>query len=167
MAFLAEELIEAYPEALILLNTRPVEKWLASMDNTAVTVLEWRQWPILSLLDPMIHAWFGFAIFFLKVMGLDPKRFYLGHYEAVRRAAPKERLLEWNPKDGWAPICERLGIEPPKEPFPHVNEGGDFVKYHVDLAKTAWGRVGFKMLTRGLPVVAGGLGVWMWYANKF
>ena len=43
------------------------------------------------------------------------------HNAAVRAGVPKERLLEWTPADGWEPICERLGVAVPAEPFPKVN----------------------------------------------
>lgn len=39
----------------------------------------------------------------------------------IRGLVPKERLLEWNVKDGWEPLCEFLGKPVPDEPFPHVN----------------------------------------------
>ena len=43
------------------------------------------------------------------------------HNASVRGTIPKERLLEWNAGDGWEPICERLGVEVPDEPFPKTN----------------------------------------------
>lgn len=39
---------------------------------------------------------------------------------------PSDRLIEWQPGDGWAPICERLGIDAPAEPFPHTNTTEEF-----------------------------------------
>ena len=42
------------------------------------------------------------------------------HNAAVRAGVPKERLLEWTTSDGWDPICERLGVACPGEPFPQV-----------------------------------------------
>ena len=44
------------------------------------------------------------------------------HNEAVRKAIPPERLLEWTPSDGWGPICKRLSLDIPNEPFPKTNE---------------------------------------------
>jgi hypothetical protein len=34
---------------------------------------------------------------------------------------PAERLLEWTVSDGWEPICARLGVAVPDEPFPPTN----------------------------------------------
>jgi hypothetical protein len=49
------------------------------------------------------------------------KAAFLAYNESVRQAAPADRLLEWQAGDGWEPICERLGMAVPDEPFPHVN----------------------------------------------
>ena len=39
---------------------------------------------------------------------------------------PAERLVEWRPGDGWAPLCAALGVPVPDEPFPHVNSAAEF-----------------------------------------
>lgn len=43
------------------------------------------------------------------------------HTEEVRGAIPKERLLVFEAKDGWAPLCAFLGVPVPAEDFPRVN----------------------------------------------
>ena len=48
------------------------------------------------------------------------------HNASVRREIPPERLLEWTPGDGWEPICERLGLAVPSEPFPITNTLNDW-----------------------------------------
>jgi Sulfotransferase domain len=44
------------------------------------------------------------------------------HNDAVRAAVPPDRLLEWTATDGWDPLCERLGVPVPDEPFPLTNQ---------------------------------------------
>ena len=44
------------------------------------------------------------------------------HNEAVRRRAPPERLLVFDVREGWATLCDFLGVEVPDEPFPRLNE---------------------------------------------
>ena len=44
----------------------------------------------------------------------------------VRAAVPPERLVEWQPGDGWEPICDALGVPVPDVPFPHANTTDDF-----------------------------------------
>lgn len=44
------------------------------------------------------------------------------HYNNVRQAIPPERLLEYNVKEGWEPLCTFLKVPVPDVPFPHVND---------------------------------------------
>ena len=44
------------------------------------------------------------------------------HNEAVRLRVPPERLLVFDVREGWAPLCDFLGVEAPDEPFPRLNE---------------------------------------------
>jgi hypothetical protein len=46
---------------------------------------------------------------------------YEVHNRKVRESVEPERLVEWKPGDGWAPLCEALGVPEPEEPFPHLN----------------------------------------------
>ena len=39
---------------------------------------------------------------------------------------PSSRLLEWNAKDGWEPLCAALGVPVPDEPFPVTNTTEEF-----------------------------------------
>jgi hypothetical protein len=51
---------------------------------------------------------------------------YERHNADVRRAVPRERLIDWRPGDGWEPICSALGLAVPRTPFPHVNTTDEF-----------------------------------------
>jgi len=45
------------------------------------------------------------------------------HNEEVKKHVPAERLLVYEVKEGWKPLCEFLGVEIPEEkPFPHLND---------------------------------------------
>jgi hypothetical protein len=41
---------------------------------------------------------------------------------------PAERLLVWDPKDGWEPLCEFLEVGVPDGPLPNVNDTENFQK---------------------------------------
>lgn len=50
-------------------------------------------------------------------------RGYNVHIANVRNAVPPERLLEYNVKQGWEPLCHFLNIqEVPNIAFPHIND---------------------------------------------
>ena len=119
------ELSAANPDALVLLSVRDPEVWYRSASNTIFIAIR--------NLAPPADAW-GKSIF--KLLhdrfsdDLDNPaamiEAFVRHNDAVRREVPASRLLEWTPSDGWAPICERLGLAVPDEPFPKTNSTEEF-----------------------------------------
>jgi len=115
------ELAAANPDALVLLSVRDPEEWYRSASNTIFGIL--KNAPS----DP--NPWFT------TVMQMMEERFcaqlddedamiaaFVHHNDEVRAGVEPDRLLEWTPTDGWEPICERLGVPVPDEPFPRTNE---------------------------------------------
>ena len=51
---------------------------------------------------------------------------YERHNAAVRSSVPPSRFLEWTVGDGWAALCDRLGLPVPDEPFPWTNTTAEF-----------------------------------------
>ena len=47
------------------------------------------------------------------------------HRDEVVRRVPADRLLVYEVKQGWGPLCAFLGVPEPPAPFPHLNEGDD------------------------------------------
>ena len=50
---------------------------------------------------------------------------YERHNAHVLETVPRNRLLVWNVKDGWEPLCRFLGKPVPEIPFPHNNKTFD------------------------------------------
>jgi len=50
---------------------------------------------------------------------------YVAHEQAVRREIPADKLLVFDMKEGWAPLCSFLDLPVPSEPFPHEDEFGE------------------------------------------
>jgi hypothetical protein len=49
------------------------------------------------------------------------------HNEQVRRDVPADRLLVYEVREGWEPLCAFLGVPVPEgKPFPHVNDAAQF-----------------------------------------
>lgn len=46
---------------------------------------------------------------------------YDRHLSDVRRSVDAERLLAWEPADGWEPLCRALGTPVPEDRFPWTN----------------------------------------------
>jgi hypothetical protein len=113
------ELCAAFPDALVVLSTRPADDWYRS---AAATIFQ---------LDDS-HGSSPFGDLWRERFGDRPDdreamiAAYERHYAAVRSAIPADRLLEWTVADGWAPLCDRLGVPVPDEPFPRTNTTEEF-----------------------------------------
>jgi hypothetical protein len=115
------ELSAANPDALVLLSTREPESWYRSASNTIFQPIE--------ATPPGLEDWFGttmpklFRTRFSDDLGNAEVMIeaFERHNAEVRAGVPAERLLEWTVADGWEPICERLGLSVPEEPFPVTN----------------------------------------------
>lgn len=46
----------------------------------------------------------------------------------VKSITPPDQLLVFKLEEGWAPLCEFLGVEIPDLPFPRVNKGAALVE---------------------------------------
>lgn len=123
------DLATTYPDALVLLSTRrDAATWLTSaratiLDNGPENKME--DDPSLPGFVPMLRDMF--ASFEPNWRDDDAAMAaYDGHNEAVRRDAPADRLVEWQPGDGWQPLCDALGVPVPDEEFPHSNTTDEF-----------------------------------------
>ena len=113
-----EELCEAYPEAKIILNTRDAGDWFKSMHQTLFRVFRWPSWKILRYTDPeLCGAWCDHNELIWNHFcdgdydyGGKCRRLLLQHNEHVRQIVPKERLLEYDIKQGWKPVTMFLGL---------------------------------------------------------
>jgi hypothetical protein len=114
------ELLAANPTALVLLSVRDPEAWYKSASNTIFLAFD--------RVPPELSPWMTAVRQLLRERFSD--RFddpttmmdaFERHNAAVRSQVPADQLLEWTPTDGWPPICERLGLPIPSDPFPLTN----------------------------------------------
>jgi hypothetical protein len=118
------ELMEAYPNALVLLSVRDTDAWWKSCSRTIFsTDLPPPPGPIGEMIDQMWASRFTTNI----ADEAAAKEAYESFNNKVRQCVPPDRLLEWQPGDGWEPICAALGMEIPADPFPHVNSSAEFL----------------------------------------
>ena len=45
------------------------------------------------------------------------------HIEYLERSVPKDKLLYFDVRDGWEPLCKALNLPVPNVPFPKANDG--------------------------------------------
>lgn len=123
-----QPLARAYPQAVVLLSRRADAKsWLASMRATVLPRA--RQVFEHGPEDPMEPLFR--AVFKHLFTDLDDGAGLIHAYESwnehVRNTVPASRLLEWEPADGWDPICEALGLPRPDVAFPHSNSTASYL----------------------------------------
>jgi hypothetical protein len=120
-------LSEANPNALVLLSVRDsAETWWQSVNETILPVArmalapDWNQGR--GLLDLLER--------FSGTTQWDHPQTLMAAYERhnaeVRKTIPQHRLLEWQAKEGWEPICRALGLSVPEIPFPWVNRRSEW-----------------------------------------
>jgi hypothetical protein len=113
------EISEAFPDALVVLSTRPAETWYRS---AAATIFQLGDDHASSTFRDLWREWLGDQFDDRDAMIAAYER----HNAEVRSSIAADRLLEWTVTDGWAPLCDRLGLPVPDEAFPLTNTTAEF-----------------------------------------
>jgi hypothetical protein len=160
-ALFTKELMDAYPEAKVILNYRKdLDKWHNSLAATfGAMESSWSEWFLSHFCFELFWArefvWKEYLpLFFRGSWAENGKWVYREHIATVRGLVPKERLLEWTVDDGWEPLCKFLGKEVPTEEFPSGNTPAGFAqtvaKGHAERTQRALRNMG---LTFGSVIV--------------
>lgn len=124
MAGFWEEIAAAYPDAIILHSTRSdSDTWFQSATQTILRPRDrdpddpreqmWRAVSGRTFDGPSHEREFAIAG-------------YERHNQHVLDTAPADRLVRYQPGDGWEPLCTALDLPVPDEPFPHTNTTAQF-----------------------------------------
>jgi Sulfotransferase domain len=133
-----EELMERHPDAKVILSVRDPERWYESVRNTIYEL------SVVIPRHPIYRIGYRLVSFFvfrgsgnvdlageIIWQGTFDGRFedkdyaievFERHNEEVKRRVPGDRLLVYDVKAGWEPLCQFLGVEVPDEPFPRTND---------------------------------------------
>lgn len=122
------ELAAAYPDAKFILSTRTPESWADSFGETIYAVLHGRDQA-----PPDKRGWLEMVVKIVAKagipLGLDRDgliKAFQAHEAAVKTAIPAERLLVFDVRQGWAPLCAFVGKPASAEPFPRTNDREQF-----------------------------------------
>jgi sulfotransferase family protein len=138
------ELADYYPEAKVLLSVRDADAWVRSMrktvwglfhdDSVMRHVSDAR-----TVVDPLWNRY----IALMTRMNWDEHTGALSgdHFsddgladamskwnDGVVASIPAERLLVWDPAEGWEPLCEFLEVDVPSEELPRLNDTQSFIE---------------------------------------
>jgi hypothetical protein len=138
------ELLDHYPDSKVVLSVRDSGGWVKSMretvwamyygDSVMHHVCEAR-----AVIDPLWKRFMDLmtvmtsdepagalappeATFDDRALGAAMDRWN----ERVKRDVPADRLLVWEPCQGWEPLCEFLEVAVPDESLPHSNDTAAF-----------------------------------------
>jgi hypothetical protein len=122
------ELTREFPEAKFVLTQRDPERWADSFGATIYKLLAGKNEAPVEM-----QAWLEMASQVIAKtgfpLGLDRDELvcaFKSHNDAVREAIPANRLLVYEVKQGWAPLCNFLGVPVPDTEFPRTNHREEF-----------------------------------------
>lgn len=159
-----KELMELYPSAKVLLTVRDPHKWFVSMTNLReITGTVALKQPYVSVLRMMGLGLF--VDFLVRVQEPDMPGIqgrinralaageeeavavFNAHVEEVRAHVPPEKLLVFEAKEGWEPLCSFLQLPIPAIPFPNVNGHSELIRVFSSIRFVCW------MIMLAVPVV--------------
>ena len=122
-------LMRVYPEAKVLLTIRDPEAWYESVMNTIYPTST----GVAESPDARAHLDMTKTLIWQGTFGgrFEDKQHALAvfeqHNQEVIETVPAERLLVYEVKEGWEPLCRFLGVPMPAgKPFPRLNDTAEF-----------------------------------------
>jgi len=126
---LVKELLQLYPNALVICTVRDPDAWVKSMAGLATAstqgFLRFVLFPLPGMryfpdfIDVLIKQW----TYLYGDGGPATTEKYHQHIDNLKKIVPKDQLVFFNVKEGWEPLCKVLGKEVPQDiPFPRIND---------------------------------------------
>ena len=119
------ELVAKYPDAKVILSKRNPDSWFDSVSTTIFG--PYSRQGIASIGAERFFE--GTVLADFDPLRMDDRAYMTQFFErwnaAVIAQVPPERLLVFEAKDGWQPLCEFLGVPVPDVPYPRVNSRED------------------------------------------
>ncbi len=109
-----------YPQAKVILSTRSAESWFDSVNGTIMSpdATKWLESsPMAEFFETCM--WKGYKP---HIYDRDWMINFFNEREAqIKAEVPAERLLVFDVKEGWEPLCRFLDVAIPASDFPRVN----------------------------------------------
>lgn len=125
-----KELMDYYPDGKVILSLRDPESWYKSFTNTILNHVKNPPIPEegpMAAWAPMIREIVEKQTFHGNLEDKDHIiATFNAHNERVKKTVPADRLLVFEAKDGWVPLCNFLGVPVPDEPYPRTNTTEEF-----------------------------------------
>ena len=146
-----KEHMKRYPDAKVILTVRDFESWYKSVDSTVFRAGPQTPGEKIKMLGKLLFnarirkvvmciKWFKKCFFAERLHGkFEDKeftqKFWDDHLAEVKATVPADKLLVYDVRDGWGPLCTFLGVPEPTEPLPHLNKKENFMAMLPKLMK--------------------------------
>jgi len=146
-----KEHMKRYPDAKVILTVRDFEDWYKSVDSTVFRAGPQTPGEKIKMIGKLLFnarirnvvkciKWFKKCFFAERLHGkFEDKeftqKFWEDHLAEVKAYVPEDKLLVYDVRDGWGPLCTFLGVAEPTEPLPHLNKKENFMAMLPKLMK--------------------------------
>ncbi len=148
------ELLREFPQAKVVHSVRDKAEWYRSSHETIfqsrAVFPRWLR-RASGLIDGLLEmteriVWNGVFEGRFEDAG-RAQQIFEEHTARVRATVPAERLLVFDVREGWPPLCRFLGVAIPDTPFPNVNDRASMLRALAVL----------RFVTRAIPWLAAAL----------
>ena len=124
------ELVHHYPGAKVILTVRDPDDWFDSVQATLAPLVAARGTLPSAHLNALVEMGYRTIVAQLFDGRMSERehatRVFREHIASVRAETPGTRLLTFDVREGWAPLCAFLGAAVPALPFPWTNSSKEF-----------------------------------------
>ncbi len=126
------ELAAHYPKAKMILTVRDPDEWFDSVQRTIEPFIAGRGkhgHPHADAIATMGHKLISQAIFDDRLSDREHAiKVFKAHIAEVQATIPASRLLTYDVREGWVPLCAFLDVPVPAISFPKLNSSRQFVE---------------------------------------
>lgn len=136
-----EEILEVYPDCKVILSEREENSWVNSVVNQyqqsqrrlhKLALLSATARKLVNVLELYWNATVG--SYNPKSTYVFRKRYRI-HNHRVKSIIPARKLLVYDVKQGWKPLCDFMACEVPTVPFPHENIRGEIANTPLEMTR--------------------------------
>lgn len=124
------EVADHFPDAKVLLSVREPNGWFDSFTKTIGDYMNKRGEhgdEQRNRTSKFVYQMIGIETFENRYNDRDYMvQKFNDHIATVQAAIPADRLLTFDVREGWAPLCAFLGVDVPDTPFPRSNSSKEF-----------------------------------------
>jgi len=156
------QLAAMHPQAKVLLTVRDPIDWFSSFSHITTSITRLITQPPYSWFFDLVagkhvanlrkaeRIEFGINGEMRKAVGAGQDHavaFFKDHIKQVKASVPPERLLVFDVKEGWEPLCAFLNLPVPPIPFPKINDRREVQALNILLRGVVW------VVLLGLPIL--------------